>query len=102
MISNPSVPQNKKYAGPYSPYVAGVILDHSRELGDSVHAPANVTQAHLLWQAGGRDENTFVAQLHEARRLVRKGQGKQGTGTIANKMAYYFTVLRDLTESDAA
>ena len=81
----------------YSPYIAGVILDHSRELGDGLHAPANVTQAHRLWHACGLDENTFVAALHEARRRVRTYQGKQGSGTIHNRMGYFFRVVTDLT-----
>jgi len=34
--------------------------------------------------------------LHEARRLVRTYQGKQGSGTIANKMGYYFRCVADL------
>ncbi len=81
----------------YSPYIAGVILDHSRELGDGLHAPANVTQAHRLWHTCGLDENTFVAALHEARRRVRTYQGKQGSGTIHNRMGYFFRVVTDLT-----
>jgi len=76
-----------------------VIFDHSAELGNAVHKAANSTQAHRLWQASGRDEATFVALLHEARARVRKGQGRQGTGTIANKMAYYFAVLADLSRA---
>jgi len=100
--SNPTPLQNEKYTGPYSAYIAGIIKDHSTELGDSIHWPANVTQALRLWQASSLDEHTFVAQLHEARRVVRAYQGKQGTGTIAHKMAYYFTVLRDLTGQAAA
>ena len=83
-------------APPYSPYIAGVVQDHSTDLGDSAHWPANVTQALRLWHGSGLDEEAFVAQLHAARHLVRTYQGKQGTGTIANKMAYYFRCLADL------
>ncbi|HUS16619.1 MAG TPA: hypothetical protein VM536_16610, partial [Chloroflexia bacterium] len=35
----------------YSPYIAGVVLDYSREFGDGAHGPANITQALRLWQA---------------------------------------------------
>ncbi|MDQ2806896.1 MAG: hypothetical protein M3Z04_08260, partial [Chloroflexota bacterium] len=70
---------------------------HSRELGDGLHAPANVTQAHRLWHACGLDENSFVEALHEARRRVRTYQGKQGSGTIYNRMGYFFRVVTDLT-----
>ena len=80
----------------YSPYIAAVVLDHSRELGDGYHAPANITQALRLAQASGLPEQTFVDQLHTARQRVRTYQGKQGQGQLNNKMAYYFVVLRDL------
>lgn len=83
-------------APPYSPYIAGVIQDHSTDLGDAAHWRANVTQALRLWQASGIGEEAFVGVLHEARSLVRTYQGKQGTGTIANKMGYYFRCLADL------
>lgn len=82
-------------AGPYSAYIAGILQDHSAELGDSAHWPANVTQALRLWHASGLDEAAFVAHLHEARRRVRTYQGKQGQGTITNKMAYYFRCLAE-------
>jgi len=85
------------YSGPHSPYIAGVIFDHSSELGDRAHKAANSTQALRLWQVSGLGEEAFVTHLHEARRLVRAYQGKQGTGTIAHKMAYYFAVLADLS-----
>jgi len=85
------------YSGPHSPYIAGVLFDHSSDLGDRAHKAANSTQAHRLWQVSGLGEAAFVTHLHEARRLVRTYQGKQGTGTIAHKMAYYFAVLADLS-----
>ena len=81
---------------PYSPYIAGVILDYSRELGDAGHGPSNVTQALRLWNDSRLDEDTFVNLLHESRRLVRVYQGKQGPGGIANKMGYYFRTATDL------
>lgn len=81
---------------PYSPYIAGVILDHSAELGDSAHGPANVTQALRLWRQSALADDAFVALLHETRRRVRLYQGRQGPGTIANRMGYYFRVLADV------
>ncbi|MDQ2809793.1 MAG: hypothetical protein M3Z04_23190 [Chloroflexota bacterium] len=79
-----------------------MIFDHSSELGDADHKAANSIQAHRLWQASGLDEAAFVALLHEARQRVRTYQGKQGTGSITNKMAYYFRVLSDLADVPAA
>jgi len=94
-MDRPAAPPNR-YGDPHSPYLAAVVQDHSTELGDRAHWAANVTQACRLWHASGRDEAAFVALLHETRRRVRAYQGKQGSGSIANKMAYYFTVLSRL------
>ncbi len=33
--------------------------------------------------------------LHDARTLTRAYQGKQGAGSIANKMGYYFRIVAD-------
>ena len=81
---------------PYSPYIAGVVLDYSRELGDTGGGPANVRQALRLRQESCLGETEFVGHLHEARRRVRYYQGAQGAGSIANKMAYFFRVLESL------
>jgi len=102
--SNPVPRTKREIAGerpPYSPYIAGVVLDDSTELGDTTHGPSNVTQALRLWTQSGSTEAAFVAHLHEARRLTRLYQGKQGLGTITNKMAYYFQVVRDLVQQSA-
>lgn len=92
----PMRPRSSSGKPPCSPYIAGVILDYSRELGDPLHGPANVTQAGALWQNSGLPEEAFVAQLYVARQRVRLYQGKQGLGHIENKMAYFFRVLREL------
>jgi hypothetical protein len=86
---------------PFSPYIAAVITDFSNELNDPNHVIPNVSQALRLWQVSGLDEQAFAELLFEARRRTRLYQGKQGLGTIGNKMAYFFTVLRDLTRQDA-
>ncbi len=80
----------------YSPYIAGIILDYSRELGDTAHGPANVTHALRLWRDSTLTEGPFVDLLHAARQRVRLYQGKQGLGTNDNKMAYFFRVVTDL------
>ncbi|MDQ5825106.1 MAG: replication protein [Chloroflexota bacterium] len=82
----------------YSPYIAAVLTDFSDELGDSSHTVANVTQALRLWGQSGADESDFVEMLYEAKRRTRLYQGKQGAKGIQNKIAYFFTVLRDLVE----
>ncbi|MEA2574958.1 MAG: hypothetical protein QOH93_2256 [Chloroflexia bacterium] len=80
----------------YSPYIAAVLTDFSDELGDSSHTVANVTQALRLWAQSSAEEADFVEMLYEAKRRTRLYQGKQGAKGIQNKIAYFFTVLRDL------
>jgi hypothetical protein len=74
------------------------VLDFSRELGDEVHGVSNVTKALRLHAAAGRPEQEFVDLLYEARRRTRQYQGRQGLGMIENKMAYFFSVMRNLSE----
>lgn len=82
----------------YSPYIAAVVTDFSDELGDSSHTVANVTQALRLWGQAALEEADFVEMLYEAKRRTRLYQGKQGAKGMQNKIAYFFTVLRDLVE----
>ena len=91
--SNPPAPQeNEETNGrpPYSPYIAAVIFDFSKELGDALHGPSNVTQALRLWQQSGHAEEAFVAACQTAKRNLRQAQA-HGVG---NKMAYFFAALR--------
>jgi hypothetical protein len=81
---------------PFSPYIAAIITDFSNELNDPTHIVSNVTQALRLWQMSILEEQEFTELLFEARRMTRSYQGKQGLGTINNKMAYFFKVVRDL------
>jgi hypothetical protein len=90
--------KNAEAATVYSPYIAAVLTDFSDELGDSSHTVANVTQALRLWAQSGVDEADFVEMLYEAKRRTRLYQGKQGAKGIQNKIAYFFTVLRDLAQ----
>lgn len=83
----------------YSPYIAAVLTDFSDELGDSSHSVANVTQALRLWAQSGLGEADFVEMLYEAKRRTRLYQGKQGAKGMQNKIAYFFTVLRDLAQA---
>jgi hypothetical protein len=76
-----------------------VASDLSRELGDQAHEVANMSQANRLWQESGLDEAAFVALMQEARRRTRRAQGAQGVGSVANRAAYYFQVLRGLVTS---
>lgn len=85
------LPPEAPVAPSYSPYIAGVMLDLSRELGDP-QAPSNITHALRLWQQSGLDENHFVESIYAAKLQVRKAQAHG----IVNKGAYLFVVLRDL------
>jgi hypothetical protein len=73
-----------------------VASDFSRELGDQAHEVANMSQANRLWQESGLDEAAFVGLMQEARQRTRRAQGAQGAGSVANRAAYYFQVLRGL------
>lgn len=89
--------------GRYSPYIAAVAADFSRELGDAVHEASNMKQALNLWQYSGLREQDFVDRMQEARKLTRKYQSRPTWAAMNNKMSYYFATLRDLLEqgSDA-
>ena len=92
----PEKPQERRDSNHFSPFVMAVASDLSRELGDSAHEVANMTQANHLWQESGLDEAAFVALMQEARQRTRRAQGGQGHGLIENRAAYYFSVLRGL------
>ncbi len=81
----------------YSPYIAQVVLDLSRELGD-LNGVSNVTQALRLWQASGLGEEAFVQQVQTAKHALRKAQARG----VANKGAYWMAVLRDQLGAAAA
>lgn len=83
----------------FSPYIAAIVTDFSDELGDQSHTVSNVSQALRLYRESNLDETTFADLLFQARKKVRTYQGRQGLGTINNKMAYFFRVLRDLTRA---
>ncbi|MBF6612190.1 MAG: hypothetical protein IVW55_03590 [Chloroflexi bacterium] len=80
----------------YSPYIAAVAADFSRELGDAIHEASNMKQALNLWQSSGLSEQEFVDLMQEARKLTRKYQSRPTWDAMNNKMAYYFATLRDL------
>lgn len=85
---------------PYSQYIAAVLADFSTELADPDHIVSNVTQASRLWQTTGLSEEGFIELLYEAKRRTRTYQGKQGSGAINNKMAYFFVTLRSLCDGN--
>ncbi|MFL5732566.1 MAG: hypothetical protein ACJ78Q_05135 [Chloroflexia bacterium] len=87
---------SKLPAQSYSPYIAAIAADFSRELGDSAHEASNMRQALNLWQASGLQDQEFVELMHEARKLTRRYQSRPTWDAMRNKMAYYFQALRDL------
>lgn len=93
--------QPKANAESYSPYIAGVASDFSRELGDAAHDVSNIKQALNLWQASGLSEQAFVELMQEARKRTRKYQSRPTWDAMNNKMAYYFAALRDLLGQSA-
>ncbi len=93
--------QTKATTPAYSPYIAAVVADFSRELGDSVHEASNVKQALNLWRGSGIGEQKFVELMQEARKLTRRYQSRPTWDAMSNKMAYLFTALRDLVAQAA-
>jgi hypothetical protein len=83
------------YAGAQSPPLVTLITDFSREMGDTNHLGANITQAHRIFTDSGTDLDAFFAILYEARLRTRKTNG------VGNRMAYFFTVLCDLASGAA-
>lgn len=79
-----------------SGYIVAILDDFSNELNDPDHKQSNATQALRLWQASELSEQEFVQLVYEAKQLTRLYQGKNGLRGIENKMAYFFSVLRDL------
>lgn len=91
-----STTKTKASMAGYSPYIAAVAADFSRELGDSVHEASNMKQALNLWSDSGLGEQQFVELMQEARKLTRRYQARPTWDALNNKMAYLFTTLRDL------
>lgn len=80
----------------YSAYIVQVASDFSYELGDGVHVLENASHAQRLWRGSGLGEEEFVRQMYEAKSRTRTAQGKHGAVGVANKMAYFFTCLKDI------
>ncbi len=61
------------------------------------HVASNITQAHRIYEQSDLGIDEYFTIMYEARVRTRK------TGGVGNRMAYYFTVLRDLAlpEHDA-
>lgn len=75
-----------------TPQVAVAVTEIAQEFGDQHHLAANCTQAMRLWEVSGRSENNFVAALYEARAITRQQP------RVANRMSYFWTVVRDLVD----
>jgi hypothetical protein len=85
-----------------SEYLANLSRDFSRELGDLAHGRSNVTQIHNLWRESGLSEKEFGALLYQSRDLTRRyavlrpGETPPPGGKPRNRMAYFFTVVRNM------
>jgi hypothetical protein len=82
-----------------------MVEEISGEFGDGGHVPSNISQAARLWQASGRSEQGFVQLMYEARSITLEqvrtsGQARRSGGRrqIKNRMAYFFSVLKDVLE----
>lgn len=78
-------------------YLDHLIVDLSREFGDTAHLASNCKQARNIFAALDLAEDEFVERYVYAARQRTKQQAK-----VRNKMAYFFATLREacgLTES---
>jgi hypothetical protein len=71
-------------------YLDNLIVDISREFGDTAHLASNCKQARNIFSELAIPEETFVEQYVYASRQKTKHQAK-----VRNKMAYFFATLRE-------
>ncbi len=72
-------------------YLDNLIVDVSREFGDTAHLASNCKQARNIFAALDLEEEDFVEQYVYQARQKTKHQTK-----VRNKMAYFFATLRTL------
>jgi hypothetical protein len=95
----------RKADRPRSTFLTSLTRDFSLALGDPAHLTSNLTQTHNLWHKSGLSEKEFAALLYRARFLtaryavLRPGEPSPPPGLPRNRMAYFFTVLRDLVDN---
>jgi hypothetical protein len=72
-------------------YLDNLIVDISREFGDTAHLASNCKQARNIYAELTLTEEIFVEQYVYQARQKTKYQTK-----VRNKMAYFFTTLREM------
>lgn len=72
-------------------YLDNLIVDISREFGDTAHLASNCKQARNVFAALNLSEEVFVEQYVYQARQKTKQQAK-----VRNKMPYFFRVLREM------
>jgi len=78
-------------------YLDNLIVDISREFGDTAHLASNCKQARNIFAALDLGEEVFVEQYVYQARQKTKHQAK-----VRNKMAYFFATLRELCGVESA
>ncbi len=73
-----------------TPQIAVAIIEIAQAFGDQHHLAANCTQAMHVWEACGRGEDAFVSRLYEAYAITKQQP------RVANRMSYFWIVVRDL------
>ena len=72
-------------------YLDNLIVDVSREFGDSAHLASNCKQARNIFAALDLGEEAFVERYVYQARQKTKHQTK-----VRSKMPYFFATLREL------
>lgn len=76
--------------------IEDLLVGIAQEFGDKAPEPSLRSQARRLCRESGMSADDFAQLVYAARSLTRQYQGKQGTGQIDNKAAYFLTTLRRL------
>ncbi len=83
-------------------YIAGVIEDFSRQLGDAIHSVVHIRHALRLWAESGRSAEHFVtAYLYPAKTRTQRLYGSSGAGGI-QRMASFFESVQALLEQNSS
>jgi len=82
--------------------ISSVIEDFAREMNDQAPLSSSVTRALNLYRRTDLDVESFTGMLYMARRTTQSYTGviRQGQPGQRQKMAYFFSVLGDLSEQD--
>lgn len=88
---------SKSFTSKYPQFIMSYLHDFSKDMGDEEHTAQNIAQASRLYKQSGVSQDTFVEMLYEAKGIAQqKAIHKTNSRGWANRMPYYFAVLKGL------